>query len=148
LKELVRVAKPGAWIEVVEGNLRSSNCGPNLAKIFDWFQGALATRGIHGQVTIDPGLPYLMEQAGIVNIQYETLNIPVYKDESQLGEHFKQDSIRAWRGMGAMAMKLFGISKEEVDETIRLAQDETDEYKSFHTFYFARGQKKEETIDA
>jgi SAM-dependent methyltransferase len=143
LKELERITKPGGWIELVEANVTPGNAGPHTHKLCDWLNSVMSMKGIDLNIGEIPGLPAMMKEANIVNIQHEVIHLPSHKEGGKAAVLLKEDAIMSWGFISQMAMRDLGVSQEECDEAIRLANDEIEEYKTYGVFYFARGQKQE-----
>ncbi|KAF9947852.1 hypothetical protein BGZ72_010221 [Mortierella alpina] len=142
LLELERVTKPGGWIELVEVDGIGGNNGPYTAKIWNWVDRALATRGINCQIGRDPGLMSFMEKANLVNIKQDVLRLPTGHHGGKIGVLLKENEHSFWNAITPMILHGVGIDKDEYEEAIRISADEVEEYKSYHIFYVVTGQKR------
>ncbi|KAF9952398.1 hypothetical protein BGZ70_000611 [Mortierella alpina] len=145
LSELERVTKPGGWIELVEVDGVGGNNGPYTAKIWNWVDRALATRGINCQVGRDPGLVSFMECAQIVNIKQDVLRLPTGHHGGKIGVLLKENEHSFWNAITPMIIHGAGVDQDEYEEAIRISAEEVEVYKSYHIFYVVTGQKRVST---
>ncbi|KAG0368745.1 hypothetical protein BGZ54_001227 [Gamsiella multidivaricata] len=143
LAELERVTKPGGWIELVEVDGHGGNNGPYTAKVWSWVEQALMSKGIRSLIGRDPGFPYLMEQAGMVNVQQDILKLPTGNHGGKIGNLLKENELSFWSAITPMVIHGAGIDKDEYEEALQIAETEVDKYESYHIFYVATAQKRD-----
>ncbi|KAG0300711.1 hypothetical protein BGZ98_008965 [Dissophora globulifera] len=143
VKELERVAKPGGWIELVEADGHGGNNGPYSAKIWRWLEQALWTLGVNIRITQDPGLVTILKEANVVNIHQDVLKLPTGDHGGKVGKLLQENEQSFWSAIAPMVIHGANVDKEDYDEALRMAEIEVEEYKSYHIFYVATGQKRE-----
>ncbi|KAK3808681.1 MAG: hypothetical protein J3Q66DRAFT_355390 [Benniella sp.] len=143
VKELERVTVPGGWIELVEVDGHGGNNGPNTAKIWEWVERALMSRGVTSQIGRDPGLPKILEMAGVTNIRQNVLRLPTGEHGGKIGQLLKENEQSFWNTIAPMVIHAAGVDKNEYEDALEIAESEVEEYKSFHIFYVATGQKRD-----
>ncbi len=82
VRELVRVTRPGGWVELVEA-LPAAGGGRALATLNVWMLQATARRGV--DVAVAHKLPALLQGAGLVGIATRELDLPVGSRRGHLG---------------------------------------------------------------
>lgn len=82
VRELMRVTRPGGWVELVEAAPVAGN-GPALHQLHDWMVQATRMRGL--DVTIGPRIGDLLREAGLQHITYHDLPIPIGAYGGRLG---------------------------------------------------------------
>lgn len=146
-KELERVTVPGGWIELVEVDGHGGNNGPNTAKIWGWVERALMSRGVNSLIGREPGLCKILEMGGATNVQQDVLRLPTGEHGGKIGQLLKENEQSFWNAMTPMIMHEVGVDKNEIEEAIEMADDEVEEYQSFHIFYVVTGQKRILVVD-
>lgn len=139
LRELVRVTRPGGWIELVEVDLEMLPAGPATAQLYQWGLKACHQHGI--DPTISRNLIKLLAQAGAQSCKGRIVDIPVGKWGDRLGQMNLTDMNAVSRAMRPFITQLAGISHEEYDEATARSQQE---YEQLHTkvnFYVVVGQR-------
>ncbi|KAG0308612.1 hypothetical protein BGZ97_013319 [Linnemannia gamsii] len=144
IKEFERVTKPGGWIELVECDSHGGNNGPHSLKIWNWITTALGSRGIDSSFTRDPGLECALVKSGVENVTMLTLKLPTGKFGGKIGQLLKENLFAFWNAITPMIVHGAGADKVEYEEALRKADREVEEYKSYHIFYVATGQKRED----
>ncbi|KAI9279321.1 S-adenosyl-L-methionine-dependent methyltransferase [Sporodiniella umbellata] len=144
LSELKRVAKPGAYIELVECKYALGNPGPILTLINSWYENAARTFGVNPEeVSL---IKDLLIQVGFVDVKEELKIVPLGewhqdKAEKENGFLFKQvvksfyDSKRSW---WVSELKLSG---SEYDKLTSAALNEMDSERSFAEYVIFTARK-------
>ncbi|KAI1314638.1 hypothetical protein EDD11_001937 [Mortierella claussenii] len=143
LKELERVAKPGGWIELVEVDGVGGNNGPYTAKIWGWVDKALSTRGVNCLIGRDVGYSTMLKQANVVNVEETVLRLPTGDHGGKVGRLLKENEQSFWSAITPIVIHGAGVDKDEYEEALQIAEEEVEEYKSYHIFYVVTGQKRD-----
>ncbi|CAO3680035.1 unnamed protein product [Rhizopus stolonifer] len=144
LTELKRVAKPGAYIELVEYNFALGNPGPVLQLINEWYENAAKAFGVN-PVEVKYVKEYLI-QAGFTEVKEKIIRVPIgewHKDqvEKENGFLLKQvfkafyDSKRSW---WVSELKLPG---PEYDRLTAAALNEIDNEQSYIDYLIFTARK-------
>jgi len=80
--ELARVTRPGGWVELVEAAPVPSDT-PALGQLHAWMRGATQMRGL--DITISGRIGDLLRQAGLQQVTYQELPIPIGQHGGRLG---------------------------------------------------------------
>ncbi|GAA5797546.1 hypothetical protein HPULCUR_002934 [Helicostylum pulchrum] len=130
LDELMRVAKPGGYIELVEHSFVIKNPGPVLALVNEWYK--IVTTSI----AVDPKeakhLKQMMTTAGFQDIDKKVITVPIGEwpedeDEREKGFLYKQVVKALFKSMKSWWMSELAISEGEYDKVVTDAMDEFDE---------------------
>ena len=138
VRELIRVTRPGGWVESVETGAQQ-NGGPAMDRLVDWITQASTRRGI------DPGLgPHvaeMMRDSGLVNMQARAEALPVGRYGGRLGNMAAVDVFGVVSGVKQLVVAQ-GIAQEpEYEATMQQARADLDRYQCRLPFYLAYGQK-------
>lgn len=78
--ELVRVTRPGGWIEMVETDARVQQGGPATTQMFRWIDQVRAARGLHGEAVKHLGALLQDKRVRDVEIQEIPLRVGAWGD--------------------------------------------------------------------
>ena len=84
LNELVRVTRPGGWVEVVEGRYGYEPMGPAAQHISDVMLATMLQRGIDPRASAH--LDGFLRNAGLQQVQTRTIKLPVGDWGGRLGQ--------------------------------------------------------------
>jgi SAM-dependent methyltransferase len=122
--ELVRVAAPGAWVELVEAIPFVEPAGPVFRELWEPFMdlGRRADQDVHGE--IPERLPRYLEKAGLIDVAERTVTMPtgtwgadVGPWQGQVGG-WLEDSMRSLLLRMVPAFAKAGIAEEHATELI------------------------------
>ncbi|KAG0230043.1 hypothetical protein BGW41_002631 [Actinomortierella wolfii] len=148
VRELGRVTKPGGWIELIEVDGSGGNNGPKTTEVWGWIRQAFATQGIDVYIGRQQGLKRLLEEeAHLPVVHHETLQLKTGEHGGKIGELLKENEIAFWRAMTPLVGQRLQLSPKDIEQHIVEAEQEIEEYKSYHIFYCAYGQKPEKKPD-
>ncbi|KAF0493195.1 S-adenosyl-L-methionine-dependent methyltransferase [Gigaspora margarita] len=139
IKELVRVSKPYAFIEVMEGDLTLHNKGPVTTKLHEAFLASMHAKGISPLI-----------ETIITRIFQTNPNLTNFNVETKIGY------LNMWGGLQNLenGLKIFKLSKKsnlefmsstpsEYDAMLETYVKEIDEYNTYCKFYRFYAQKIE-----
>ncbi|KAI8974680.1 S-adenosyl-L-methionine-dependent methyltransferase [Pilobolus umbonatus] len=145
LKNAYKVLKPGAYIELVEPNLNGfESVGPVCANMQSTMDDMMAKKGM--LANLGDHLQELLEEAGYVNIHFQTKRMPV-NHTNKAGALWWQDLSHVYNSFRPM-MAMQNPEWEDPDvyaEHVRLAGQECAEMKTYFIFCIAYAQKPLET---
>ncbi|RIA96664.1 hypothetical protein C1645_815083 [Glomus cerebriforme] len=127
LKELIRVCKPGGWIELVKLDCNHLNQGPTFKKISETVIGYLSAHDM--QPIIGENLSRYLTQTGqVIDIKEEIKIMPYHGNKlSKSCREQLIDNIQTYKGIFTTYM---GYSYEEWDETLKILKKEVNDYKT------------------
>ncbi|KAJ1557242.1 hypothetical protein HK096_008352 [Nowakowskiella sp. JEL0078] len=135
IRELVRVTKPGGYIELVEiGDGNFDGPIPNMIKLWQGVVDLMEKRSI--DLKIADKLQQKIADAGMKFIQSYTCSFPIGWD-GQLGELQKVNMQGLYAGLKPLLLKVFNLSEEIYDKTVLIALDEATSqhcYSNSHAF--------------
>lgn len=138
--ELIRVTRPGGWIELAESSGEGFNPqGPFGAQFTEGLTKITAMRGI--DLHIPPTLNHLMQQAGLINIATTTFQLPLGEWGKQAGILMEASIQAASYSFRDSFIRLLRYTPEAFDRLMQNVFKEWHEYHSHYTFYFQVSQK-------
>lgn len=143
LRELVRVTRPGGWIELVESDgifTHVGSPGTANAQLFEWGHHTLKPRGI------DPlqvrNIPAMLEAMPVENIHTHPVSIPTGRWAGRVGQMSLSNTQAALLGMKPLICAANNVSEEDFDRLLTQAFLEFEEYKSSLQFTITYAQKR------
>lgn len=138
VSEVVRVTRPGGWVELVEGDLWESDA-PAFTLLKQWMYELVARRGIDGSGGTRVDL-YLRE-AGLTNVYSQKLRLPMGRQAGRLGAMMEADLFSLAEAVRSVTIAQGITSEQGYSETIEAAKKETASGACVGVFYLAYGQR-------
>jgi SAM-dependent methyltransferase len=139
--ELVRVTRPGGWVELVEADWRVERAGPASERLVELACRLGRPRGLD----VDGGTFRMLDrslvEAGLVDTERRTFELPLGDWGGRVGSLMATDYRAAGIRLSQAYVALHGISAEECQELIRTASCEWEELRSGCVFAVAVGRK-------
>src|SRR5262249_51801752 len=82
VEELVRVTRPGGWVELVEAE-PPLHGGPALTALYEWLVTACERRGL--DAVVGPKIGGMLQSAGLQAVSYQEEDIPTGRYGGRLG---------------------------------------------------------------
>ncbi|CAG8557938.1 6762_t:CDS:2 [Dentiscutata heterogama] len=135
MNELVRVLKPGGFLELMEPSPYLFNVGPVNERL--WNAPPVKNRGVDPDIyqTLEM-YPQNQDQLENVKKEIKTIRHGVNADNHQLNKVGINNLISIAAGMKAVTTKLLQISDDEYDEMLKAAEKEL--YNSDSYYYLVR----------
>jgi SAM-dependent methyltransferase len=130
LSELVRVTRPGGWIEVVEGVFRTEPAGPATARMVELLRQLASAQGLDGTGTIFDHLRAHLQEAGVAVAGERRVELPVGEWGGRVGSFLATDARAMFARMEDVFVARFGLSRAEFRELLGAMQVEWEEYHS------------------
>ncbi|CAG8492168.1 3825_t:CDS:2 [Acaulospora colombiana] len=146
LKELVRVLKPGGWLELMDFELMMSGSGPILSQFIEKKLGLLESFNI--ELDLLQKLQNFLETSGdFTNVQCESKRFPIGKFAGKLGESVRTLYYETYKSIIPQFAKHLGIREKEISSTIDTMMDEIDVNEVYSSASRIFGQKRSERTD-
>ncbi|KAJ3084324.1 hypothetical protein HK100_009320, partial [Physocladia obscura] len=131
IRELIRVAKPGAWIELVECDSVGKNLGPIGTALGNPVTTAIKDRGF--DLYSGTNLMEYVEAQGLraTNIDLKTVSIPLNWGEGTIGRTHALSTRTALLALEDLMHQVLRITREEYKKLVNDAYEEWAESKSF-----------------
>ncbi len=139
INELVRLVRPGGWLELVETELGGQNFGPACQQMAAWVIAASRLRGI------DPAnLPNIGKHlftAGLSNIAIRQYPIPVGRWGGRLGVMMATDINAVTQAVKPLVVAKLGVAINDFDKIFQLQLQGWEDLHTTATFFAIYGQK-------
>jgi ubiquinone/menaquinone biosynthesis C-methylase UbiE len=139
INELLRVAQPGGYIELVEGGYAFERMGPTLQQLIYWWEVASKKVGI--DITIASQIYTLLEKAGLHNVIHESFRVPVGSWGGKSGASLQTNILSGLPGIKNFLCDNAPVSPEAFDQALLALPQEFEQYQTTYEYYFAYGCK-------
>jgi SAM-dependent methyltransferase len=139
--DLVRIVRPGGWVELVECPPWFESAGPVTMRLCEMLRRLLVARGLDGDGSIVAALDDHLRRSGLVDIDMRALDLPVGDWGERVGSLMATDARALFFRLGDAFEAAFGIGNHEYRELITAMQQEWEEYRTTYCFVFAVGRK-------
>ncbi|KAJ3105480.1 hypothetical protein HK100_003892, partial [Physocladia obscura] len=130
IRELIRVAKPGAWIELVESDINAYSLGPINAYLEGYIRKGSLERNL--DLYCGTNLGYYIHQAtrNVRHIGHKTVSVPMNWDPP-LGKAHGMNMKAFLLGLEDWLHHVMNISRQEYKDIVEATFLEWEEYKTF-----------------
>lgn len=136
--ELVRVTRPGGWVEVVEAGT-SEGGGQALHAVDEWVAAVLARRNL--DIHLATSLEQLLKNAGLSNVTVHHVKLPLGHYGGRIGHLVEADYFAAVQAMRGPVVALGMASEADYDATAQAAREEVKRGKCVFPVYVVYGQR-------
>ena len=137
-RELVRVTRPGGWIEMVETGPQR-NGGPAMDQIVSWITQASLKRGVNP--LLGPRIGEFLHGAGAVNVSARDIALPVGAYGGRVGRLAETDVFGVLQGVKGLVASQNLATPEQYDSAVLAARADLNNYQCALPFYIAYGQR-------
>lgn len=139
IRELVRVARPGGWLELVELGQSMSNPGPATCRYLQWWRAWEAQT--ERDTTVVEHLGALLQNAGLCQVRQRRIIAPVGQWGGQAGTLLMTDLLESIASMSQPFCSALHLSPHDFSATIEALPAEWEQYHTALHFYLACGRK-------
>jgi SAM-dependent methyltransferase len=140
--DLVRVTRPGGWIEVVEPSVfRLTGAGPAIGRLRALAVRAMAARGLDTTSVVFDSLDRYLQGAGLVEVTRREVTLPIGEWGGCVGALMATDFRSAFTRMCEVLQVDGTIGAEESDELLQQVQREYEEGRVESPIAVAYGRK-------
>ncbi len=139
IRELVRLVRPGGWLELVEGDLGAKPLGPAGQCLMDWVVMASKMQGV------DPiqsaYLEHHLHLAGLEHIVVKQYPIPMGKWGGKLGITMANHAAASARLLKPLLVSQAKVNPYEFEQVLAISQQEGERLYTTSSYYAVCGQK-------
>ncbi|KAK9765110.1 hypothetical protein K7432_006811 [Basidiobolus ranarum] len=138
-QELIRVVKPGGWVEIIETDIYFRDYGPAWKRLEPYFTAFMKKRGIDPYVVKE--IPNFVKQGGLINVHHSRHISPMGISGGEIDKFMVKDLAMVFGAMKPLFVAASGMTGEKVDQLLEDFQSECFEYKTYGFAYHTWGQK-------
>jgi ubiquinone/menaquinone biosynthesis C-methylase UbiE len=142
VSELVRVTRPGGWIELLEIGDIILNAGPATNKLLKWMTDI--SRGFGFEMNVLQQLGNFLEQAGCDAVESQDIPVPLGEWAGNVGQMLKTDVIHGWSALKDIYCPRSQTSPAAFDAMLADAQAEWERLHASYVFHAAYGRRRRE----
>lgn len=138
IRDLIRVTRPGGWVELVEGAM-PQNGGPAMDAINHWVGEISSRRGIDVRMGAQVGA--FLQQAGLTGVVFRDIYLPIGRYGGRAGQMTATDTFAMFEGLRALITAQGITTPQEFDRALAAAKSEVDigHRQAVRPFYLAYG---------
>ncbi|MFL5659737.1 MAG: cytochrome P450, partial [Ktedonobacteraceae bacterium] len=122
IAELMRLTKPGGWVELMESETQVRNPGPTGQKYSELVRAASLSRGIDSSSALR--LSSLLQDAGFINIEAKSVNVPIGTWGGDLGTLVATNLMAGARALKPLVVSQGLATAQEYDQNLSILQRE------------------------
>ncbi|HET8844513.1 MAG TPA: class I SAM-dependent methyltransferase [Ktedonobacteraceae bacterium] len=137
ISELLRVTRPGGWVEIYEADIMFPDAGPATREFNTWTNQFMGMRGV--DTTQMRQLGSLLRQQGMRNVAAHTLEVPL-GGWDRLGQLLETDYLSGIRAVKEPACAALKLSPQKYEQILLAASKEWTQTRATYRHYLAYGQ--------
>jgi SAM-dependent methyltransferase len=141
VEDLVRVARPGGWIELVEGRWEIEPAGPATKRLFELGRRVGQSLGLDMTGIVFGSFDERLQGAGMINIERWGVDVPIGEWGGRLGSLMATDCRAMFTRLSTVFKTKLHLSRAECNELLQAMTYECEEHNSMGTFACTFGQK-------
>lgn len=140
ISELVRVTRPGGWVESVEAIL-PTNGGPVAEQLMDWIRAISLRRGVEIADAMHVG--ELLSASGAADVATQVVQIPCGDYGGRVGKMMATDYFSGVKAVGGVIAAQGLATQEQFDQTLTEAMRDiaSPAYRCIFPVYIAYGRR-------
>jgi ubiquinone/menaquinone biosynthesis C-methylase UbiE len=137
--ELVRVTRPGGWIELLEIGDTIQNAGPATRKLLTWMTNI--SSGLGFEMEVLQHLGDLLKQAGCQDVESQDIPVPLGNWAGVTGQMLKTDVLYGYTALKDSYCPRTNTPPEVFDRMVQAAAEEWERNQALYIFHAAYGRR-------
>ncbi|MFI5274463.1 MAG: class I SAM-dependent methyltransferase [Ktedonobacterales bacterium] len=138
IAEIVRVTRPGGWVELVEAAPALGN-GPALQALTEWLVVACEKRGL--DAVVGPKIGTMLQATGLQGVNYQQADLPVGRHGGRLGTLTETNLISFLTSIRGLVLSYGLTDGQHFDAALAAAQKEIARGGVIWPYFVAYGQR-------
>ena len=140
VRELVRVTRPGGWLELLEIGDTIQHAGPATKRLLAWMAEVGRELGFDGEVLRHLG--DLLTQAGCYDVESQDIFVPLGAWAGPAGQMMKTNLLHGYDAVKGLFCPRAKTPPELFDEMVQAAVAEWEQDQAMYVFHAAYGRRK------
>lgn len=141
VRDLVRVTRPGGYVELVEVGDQMEPTGPATRRMRQLWNGLAASFGLDADGTVISSLEEWLREAGAVEVTRNDVALPVGDWGDRIGSLMASDMRALFTRLCKTMEARLGLAPGECEELLRASMEECENLRSSAIFTFVHGRK-------
>ena len=141
VNDLIRVTRPGGWVELVEVQSQMKGAGAATTRLLGLLLELAGSRGLDGSGVLFRELDQYLRAGGLVDVQRRDVDVPLGEWGGRIGSLMASDLRALYTRLASVFQANLGVSAEESRDLISAMSTELDEHRTVSTFGLAFGRK-------
>ena len=139
--ELVRVTRPGGWVELVEPMMRAQPTGPASRHLVELLLARADSLGLDTRDAVFRAVDGYLREAGLEEVTRREFELPIGEWGGRVGSFLASDMRAAATRMCEVLESRGALSAEKASDLIRRFQREFEDYRPIWNVAVAYGRK-------
>jgi SAM-dependent methyltransferase len=141
VEDLVRVARPGGWVELVESVMRVEGLGPANERLSEVMLGLAGAMGLDTTNAVFNSLDDRLRRAGLASVMRREVSLPIGLWGGTVGSLMATDMRAACTRVLQLLEARGTLGGDEAHDLLQRAQEEWERYRPSWTVAVAFGRK-------
>ena len=141
VRDLVRVTRPGGWIELVESGDDIEPRGPATKRLFELAAQLAASYGLDQTGSVSHVLDRYLLSAGAEHVEQRRVPLPIGEWGGRVGSLMASDFRSTFGNLCGTFESRFGIPAAICQELLRAMNEECEGFRTSYMFTLATGRK-------
>jgi SAM-dependent methyltransferase len=141
VQELVRVARPGGWVELVEPMMTFDHAGPATTRLSDLMLRLAAPRGLDTTSVVYRILDGYLHRAGLERVERRTFSVPIGAWAGSVGSFQRSNFRSGFQRICEVAPPSIGFADDEARDLVEEALAECERNHITWTFAATFGRR-------
>jgi ubiquinone/menaquinone biosynthesis C-methylase UbiE len=142
LADLLRVTRPGGWVELVEGGDDIEPRGPATKRLFDLAAQLAASYELDWTGSVASVLDDYLREAGAEGVEKHHVPLPIGEWGGRVGSLLASDFRSTFTGLCPTFESRFGLPAALCQELLRAMSAECEGFRTRYTFTIAIGRRR------
>lgn len=140
VRELVRVTRPGGWIEMLEVGDTIQNAGPATIRFLKWMTDI--SKGLGFEIDILHHLGDLLKQAGCEMVESQDISVPLGEWAGSTGQMLKTDILHGFYAVRDNYCPRSNTPPEVFEGMLQAAVEEWEQNHASYVFHASYGRRR------
>ncbi|CAG8577237.1 9979_t:CDS:2 [Ambispora leptoticha] len=139
IREIVRITKPGGWIEIMEKNVELNNSGPTTTMILKGACKVLESASFNTKIGAQ--IKRWLQECGLVNLRFQEKTTPLGAWGNHIGVAAFDDMLISLKKLQNCLLQNLKITEKEFDGIVDTIKSEVEENRTSITTFRCFAQK-------
>jgi len=141
VNDLVRVTRPGGWVELVEIENQMKGAGPATTRLLELLLELAGSRGLDRSGVLFGQLDQYLRDGGLVEVHRRDVDVPLGEWGGRVGSLMASDLRALYMRLSDVFQARLGVPAHESRDLITAMSTELNEHRAVNAFGVAFGRK-------